>query len=73
MRILHLWIGIAVALSVAGCGGGGLTLSEYAAEVEHLVAQMEADFASIDADWESQPPLGRRRRGLLGGTSRDPT
>ena len=56
MRFLRLLIGISVALSVAACGGGSLTLTEYAAEVEQLVAEMENGFASADAEWESQAP-----------------
>ncbi len=45
-----------LALAVAACGGGRLTLSEYASEVESLVADMESRFTSIDADWEAQAP-----------------
>jgi hypothetical protein len=45
-----------LALSVAACGGGTLTLTEYATEVEALVADMESRFTAIDADWEAQAP-----------------
>ena len=41
---------------LAACGGGTLTVPEYAVEIENLVAEMEAQFALLDADWESQPP-----------------
>lgn len=41
---------------LAACGGGTLTVPEYAAEVEQLVGEMEAQFVSLDADWESQVP-----------------
>lgn len=45
-----------MALTVAACGGRTLTLTEYATEVESLVAEMEADFDSIDAVWEAHAP-----------------
>ena len=49
----RVWAGVVAATMVAACGGGNLTLPEYAAEAERLVAAMEAGFESIDADWES--------------------
>lgn len=45
-----------LALAVAACGGGTLTLTEYATEVEALVAEMESSFDSIDSRWEGQAP-----------------
>lgn len=41
---------------LAGCGGGTLTVSEYAARAEGLVGRMVAQFDDLDAAWESQPP-----------------
>jgi hypothetical protein len=49
-------------LAVAACGGGSLTLTEYATEVEALVAEMETRFNSIDAEWENRPPTLERAR-----------
>ena len=48
---------------VASCGGGSLTVSEYADAAEDLVAEMVDGFASIDATWESEAPTveGARR------------
>lgn len=48
---------------LTACGGGSLSVSEYAAEAERLVAVMEADFESLDNGWESQAPSveGARR------------
>jgi hypothetical protein len=47
---------VCFATILTACGGSTLSVSEYAAEVEQLVAEMETDFASLDADWESQVP-----------------
>lgn len=47
---------IALALLAAACGGGALTVSEYAAEAEVLVAEMTQEFASLDAAWEAEAP-----------------
>lgn len=48
--------GFLLAALLVSCGGGRMTVSEYAAEAERLVATMQADFAAIDASWESQAP-----------------
>ena len=40
------WAAVCFATILAACGGGTLTVSEYAAEVEQLVAEMEAEFAT---------------------------
>lgn len=55
--------GLLCVVVLAACGGGSLTLSEYAAEAEDLVAVMVADFDALDTEWESQPPSleGARR------------
>jgi hypothetical protein len=47
---------------LVACGGGSLTVSEYAAQAEGLVAEMEARFASLDAEWYSQAPSAERAR-----------
>jgi len=39
-----------------GCGAGTPTVSEYAGEVEELVAAMETRFLLLDDGWESKPP-----------------
>ena len=52
----HRWAGVFLALILVACGGGSLTVSEYATQAEELVAVMVAGFESLDADWESQPP-----------------
>jgi hypothetical protein len=41
---------------LVACGGGTLTVSEYAGEAEILVARMVARFTELDSTWESQPP-----------------
>ena len=51
---MRAWICLTVALGA--CSGGTLTPSEYAEQAEGLVAEMEAQFASIDSAWESQLP-----------------
>ncbi len=53
LRVLG-WLFVGTLL--AGCGGGPLTLSEYAAEAESLVDRMEAQFVALDESWESQTP-----------------
>lgn len=47
---------IAVCVAAASACGGELSITEYAAQAEALVAEMEADFAEIDATWEAQQP-----------------
>lgn len=54
VRRMRAWICLTVALGA--CGGGTLTPSEYAEQAESLVAEMEAQFATIDSAWESQVP-----------------
>lgn len=54
MRRLGTWICLTMLLTA--CGGKTLTVPEYAVEVEQLVAEMEAQFVSLDADWEAQAP-----------------
>ena len=51
-----------VAAMAAACGGSSLTVPEYAAEVEDLVAEMETQFATIDEEWTSQPPTAERAK-----------
>ncbi len=52
----RIWIGVVLALILAACGGRTLTVPEYAAEVEELVTEMSARFATADAGWESEAP-----------------
>lgn len=49
-----------LATTTVACGGGSLSLAEYAAEIEDLVADMGAQFTSIDEEWTSQPPSADR-------------
>lgn len=56
MRIHRFWLGLLPALAVVGCGSAELTLTEYATELEGLVAEMEVRFIDIDAEWLSEPP-----------------
>jgi hypothetical protein len=51
-----LLVGCSLAVAISGCGSNELTLSEYASEVEALVAEMESRFVSIDAEWLGGPP-----------------
>lgn len=51
----RLSIVLSAACVFAACGSSP-TLTDYAEEAEALVAAMEADFASLDAEWESQTP-----------------
>ena len=52
----HAWVGICLAVILAACGGDSVTVSEYAEEVEGLVAVMESQFEALDAQWESSDP-----------------
>lgn len=54
--------GICLAFVLVACGGGSLTVSEYAAGAEELVAVMQAQFDSLDTEWESQAPTLERAR-----------
>jgi hypothetical protein len=58
--VRRLCTGICLAAALAACGGGSLTISEYAAEAESLVAEMEGNFAGLDAAWESEAPSVER-------------
>lgn len=64
MKSMHRFYLIAcMAVVVVVCGGGSLSLTEYATEVEALVSTMTADFAALDSEWEAEPPtLGRAER-----------
>ncbi|MGB5168918.1 MAG: hypothetical protein WBP49_11000 [Acidimicrobiia bacterium] len=50
VRRLRAWICLTAVLGA--CGGGTLTPSEYAEQAERLVAEMTAQFVSLDAEWE---------------------
>jgi len=54
MRVV--WTCTFLALTLTACGGGSLTVAEYAAQTEELVAELAAEFESLDAEWESQTP-----------------
>jgi len=54
--VRRMWAWICVIVVLAACGGGTLTPSEYAEQAERLVAEMTSQFASLDAEWESQVP-----------------
>lgn len=47
---------LGLVLMLTACGAGELSLTEYASEVETLVAEMELRFSEIDAEWVSQSP-----------------
>jgi hypothetical protein len=49
-------MGTFLAVTLMACGGGSLTVAEYAAQTEELVAELAAEFESLDAEWESQTP-----------------
>jgi hypothetical protein len=53
LRVVAL--GTWLALVVAACGGGGLSLTEYAEEVEALVADVGRRVDDLDAGRESRP------------------
>jgi hypothetical protein len=52
---------------LVACGGGSLTVSEYAAEAEALVAVLEARFESLDTEWESKTPTPEGARAYWDG------
>lgn len=56
----RLTVGICLIVALAACGGGNLSVSEYAAEAERLVAEMEGGFTRLDAEWESGTPSPER-------------
>ena len=58
--MIRLWVGCWLTVVVAACGGGEMTVSEYAEHAEDLVAEMEAAFVSLDESWLSQPPTVAR-------------
>jgi hypothetical protein len=60
MRMRLMIAGALFAATATACGGSNLTVTDYAAAVEYLVADMVAQFASIDEEWTSQPPTKER-------------
>lgn len=54
MRLRRVWVGACLGLVVAACGGGSLTLSEYAAQGQAVVTVMEERIATLDAGRNSQ-------------------
>lgn len=53
---------LAVMVLAVACSSGGLSLSEYAAEVEELVATMNARLDEFDDELDSNPTLELIRR-----------
>lgn len=60
--MLRRWIGLGLLFVTAACSGGGLSLSEYAAQGQALTTVMEERIAALDAEWETQPPTVERAR-----------
>ena len=54
--VRRLLVGLSFIVLVVACGEGPMTLTEYATEVEDLVATMEAQFDALDEDWLSAAP-----------------
>ena len=51
------WVGILLAAVLVACGGGGrLSVSEYAAATESLVATLTSRFDALQAEWSSKVP-----------------
>ena len=55
MRV-RAWLVFICLVGLAACGDSPPTAAEYAEEIEELVGEMEARFASADAEWETQTP-----------------
>jgi hypothetical protein len=56
---IAVWVFV---IGVAACGGGGLTLTEYASAVEDAVAHSGARFDDIDAQLANPPSVDAARR-----------
>jgi len=56
MRLRRLWAGACLVVVVAACGGGSLTLSEYAEQAEKLVTVGRERIDALDAERESRIP-----------------
>ncbi len=55
-RATNTWVGTCLAVVLVACGGGGLSVSEYAGQAENLVGVLEARFETLDTEWESSVP-----------------
>ncbi len=44
------------ALTLAACGGTGLTTQEYAGQAEGLITEVQARIATLDAEWVAGTP-----------------
>jgi hypothetical protein len=62
MRLRRVCVGICLALFVAACGGGSLSLSEYNVQGAALVTVMEQRIFTLDAEWDSQAQTVERAR-----------
>ena len=62
MRLRRVWACACLILLAAACGGGSLTLSEYATQGGAVVTVMEEQIATLDAEWDAQPPTVERDR-----------
>lgn len=60
--VRRVWAAAGLTLILVACGGGSLTVPDYAGQSEDLVAVLAAQLESLDAAWESQTPtLGGAR------------
>ena len=58
----RIWVSACLVLLAAACGGGSLTLSEYATQGGAVVVVMDERIATLDAEWDAQPPTVERDR-----------
>jgi hypothetical protein len=58
----RVWVGVCLLFAAAACGGGTLSLSEYAEEGEKLVIVVSERIDTLDAEWESQTPSAEGAR-----------
>jgi hypothetical protein len=67
VSLRYKWASILAALLLAGCSSGELTLTEYASEVEDMVAEKASRLDVLGTNLASQPPGLERTRAYWQG------
>ena len=62
-----LWVAVSLVLVIAGCGGGELSLEEFAVESEVLLTDLYTRIDTLGARWESHAPTPEGARAYWAG------
>jgi hypothetical protein len=66
--MLRVWVFVFLGFVAAACGGSDrLSMEEFAAQSEDLIAELNTTIDTLDADWTSQEPTAARARAYWDG------